>query len=89
MFVLSTTRGFPNGILRDKGHITTWIVVEDCGNGIPDIVTFGCQVNLICKVIICLNDGPRNCGYKFNEEQQRQKTLTIHQAVPAPVVRNI
>jgi hypothetical protein len=31
----------------------------------------------------------RNCGYKFNEEQQRQKTLTIHQAVPAPVVRNI
>jgi hypothetical protein len=69
-------RGFPNGILRDEGHITTWIV------------TLGWKVNLICKVIY-LNNCPRNCGHKFDKEQQRQKTLTVHQAVPPPVVRNI
>jgi hypothetical protein len=59
-------RGFPNGILRDEGHITTWIV------------TLGWKVTLIYKVQICLNNCPRNCGHKFDEEQQCQKTSTVH-----------
>ena len=61
-------RRFPNGILRDEGHITTWIVI------------LSWKVNLNCKVIICLNNCPRNCVHKFDEEQQRQKTSTVHLA---------
>jgi hypothetical protein len=30
--------------------------------------------------VICLNNCPRNCGHKFDEEQQRQKTSTVHLA---------
>jgi hypothetical protein len=71
---LSHVRNFNHGGFQTVSSVTKDILYTTW------IVTLGWKVTLIYKVIICLNNCPRNCGHKFDEEQQCQKTSTVHLA---------